>query len=83
VTTNTSKTVYVSGPAFPILGILGIVFITLKLTGVIDWAWLWVLAPFWIPFAIFFAILIIIAIVYGIWYLVTGRKDKKKRPVLR
>ena len=28
---------------------LGIVFIVLKLVGVIDWSWFWVLAPFWIP----------------------------------
>lgn len=32
--------------------VLGIVFIVLKLTHVIDWSWWWVLAPFWIPFAI-------------------------------
>jgi hypothetical protein len=25
--------------------VLGLIFITLKLLGVIDWAWLWVLAP--------------------------------------
>lgn len=30
-------------------GLLTIVFITLKLTGFIDWSWLWVLAPIWIP----------------------------------
>ena len=33
--------------------VLGLIFVTLKLTNVIDWPWLWVLAPFWIPFAIF------------------------------
>lgn len=27
--------------------ILGIIFITLKLCKVIDWSWLWVLAPLW------------------------------------
>lgn len=38
-----------------IWGLLGIVFITLKLLGVSQvagWAWLWVLAPFWIPTAV-------------------------------
>ena len=30
-------------------GLLTIVFITLKLTGYIDWSWWWVLAPMWIP----------------------------------
>ena len=29
--------------------ILLVVFIVLKLTGLIDWSWWWVLAPLWIP----------------------------------
>lgn len=43
--------------------ILGIAFIILKLCGVIQWSWLWVLAPFWIPFVLFI-ILLLIAIAY-------------------
>lgn len=49
-----SKTV-----SFPILGILGLIFVTLKLAeiGVVaTWSWWWVLSPFWIPFAIVAAI---------------------------
>lgn len=34
------------------LGVLTIVFITLKLTHTIDWSWWWVLSPFWIPLAL-------------------------------
>jgi hypothetical protein len=30
------------------VGLLTIVFITLKLTGYIDWSWWWVLSPLWI-----------------------------------
>lgn len=30
-------------------GVLTIVFIVLKLVGVINWSWLWVLSPIWIP----------------------------------
>jgi hypothetical protein len=30
------------------VGLLTIVFIVLKLTGVIAWSWWWVLAPVWI-----------------------------------
>lgn len=30
------------------MGPLGLLFIGLKLAGVITWSWLWVLAPFWI-----------------------------------
>ena len=40
--------------------VLGLIFVTLKLTNVIDWPWLWVLAPFWIPIAIFVAVLLIL-----------------------
>ena len=30
-------------------GLATIAFVVLKLCGVIDWAWGWVLAPLWIP----------------------------------
>ena len=30
-----------------VLGVLGVVFVTLKLVGVIDWSWWWVTVPFW------------------------------------
>jgi hypothetical protein len=33
--------------SFPVVGILGVVFVTLKLLGKITWSWLWVTAPFW------------------------------------
>ena len=35
------------GIGFP--GMLAILFIGLKLGGVIDWSWWWVLSPLWIP----------------------------------
>lgn len=31
-----------------VLGLLLVGFILLKVAGVIDWNWLWVLSPFWI-----------------------------------
>ena len=40
-------------------GVLGIVFIVLKLVGTISWSWWWVLSPFWIP-------LVLITVVFGI-----------------
>lgn len=43
-------------------GLLTIVFIVLKLVGVISWSWVWVLAPFWIPLALIFAFFIIAVI---------------------
>lgn len=39
-------------------GLLTIVFIVLKLLHVIEWSWLWVLAPLWI--SIIFVLIIII-----------------------
>lgn len=35
-----------------ICSVLGLIFVTLKLTGVIAWSWLWVLLPFWGPIAL-------------------------------
>lgn len=31
---------------------LTLIFITLKLTGYIDWTWVWVLSPIWIGFVL-------------------------------
>lgn len=44
-------------------GLLGVVFIVLKLTNVIAWNWWWVLAPFWGGLALILIILAIIALV--------------------
>ena len=41
-------------------GLLGIVFITLKLCGVIDWEWWLVLAPIWVPMAIALIVLLFV-----------------------
>lgn len=53
------------GPGF----MLFLVFLVLKLTGVISWSWWWVTAPLWIPFGIVLAILVVgvvIAIIAGV-----------------
>ena len=50
------------------LGLLAIVFITLKLTGYIAWSWWWVLSPLWLPLAVvlgIFAFIFIIAAIFG------------------
>lgn len=44
-------------------GLLAVAFIVLKLTGVINWSWLWVLAPIWIPTAIALTIIVTVLIV--------------------
>lgn len=44
-------------------GILFVVFLVLKLTGVIAWSWWWITSPLWIPLAIY-------AVILGAMYLV-------------
>ena len=41
------------------LALLGVLFIGLKLTHYIAWAWIWVLSPLWIPLAIQIAVVIL------------------------
>ena len=31
-----------------LLNVIGVVFVILKLCGVIKWSWIWVLCPFWV-----------------------------------
>lgn len=45
-------------------GLLTIVFIVLKLCGVIAWKWIWVLAPMWISIAVVFLVAILLFFVY-------------------
>lgn len=42
-------------------GVLFVVFLVLKLTGVIAWSWWWVTAPLWIPVLLLLAFLAIAA----------------------
>lgn len=53
-------------------GLLTILFIALKLTGVIDWSWFWVLSPILIPISIVVLVLIII----GMLTIITKMKKK-------
>lgn len=46
---KTQKTKHVGVSTF---SLLGLIFVTLKLTGYIDWSWFWVLLPFFAPLAI-------------------------------
>lgn len=47
------------------VGLLAIVFITLKLIGIITWSWLWVLSPLWIGLAIVLGFIVIAGIIGG------------------
>ena len=45
-----------------IVSVLTIVFIVLKLLGVIKWSWIWVLSPIWISAVIMVAVFSVIQI---------------------
>jgi uncharacterized protein (DUF983 family) len=45
-----------------------VVFIILKLVGLIAWSWWWVLSPLWIPIAIWLFLVLIVASVKALRY---------------
>ena len=47
-------------------GLLALIFITLKLVGLIDWPWLVVLAPIWGPLSFWLVVLVIVSILLAI-----------------
>lgn len=59
-----------------IAGLLGILFVALKLVGVIDWSWWWVTFPFWIG-----AVLFVIGVVYivVVAHLIERREYRARR----
>lgn len=55
------------------VGALGVVLVTLKILGAIDWSWWWVLLPFYSGIIILVVLIIALIIIHVIDYL------KKKR----
>ena len=45
------------------LPMITLILVILKLTGVIDWSWVWVTSPIWIPIAL---VLFILAVALGV-----------------
>lgn len=68
---NTTTVQRTGGVGFA--GLLGLLFIALKLTGVIAWSWLWVLSPLWIPLA-----LAIVGFIIAGLFMVIGHLLSKK-----
>ena len=61
---NNKATATASGIGF--FGLLGVAFIVLRLCGVINWPWVWVLAPIWGSFAIGL-IVFILFVIFVLW----------------
>ena len=47
-------------------GLLGVAFVVLKLTGVINWSWWWVTLPLWGGLALVLAILLVVIVVFAV-----------------
>jgi membrane-bound ClpP family serine protease len=52
----------ITSPGVSYTGVLGMIFVTLKLVGVIDWSWWWVTLPLWGPLAVLLVCLVVLAI---------------------
>ena len=51
-------------------GLLTILFIGLKLGGIINWSWWWVLSPIWLPIAVLLfiaALLFLVKVLLEVW----------------
>ena len=58
---------------------LTIMLWVLDLSGAVDIAWYWIIAPFWLPFAIVFPLAILLTILY---YIIPGIfSDKFQRDI--
>ena len=49
-----------------VIGLLGVLFVALKLTGQITWSWWWVTAPFWGGFVVLGVVVLVALLV--VWW---------------
>ena len=66
-----------SGGGIGVFGLLGVVFVTLKLTGVIAWSWWLVTLPFWGGFALLAGVGIIGLGVVAVRHLIRNRTMRR------
>lgn len=63
----------------PTADLLLVLFVALKLTGVIDWSWWWVLSPIWIMLGVAGLVFVAIYIYIAVKNIVKKRKKLKKK----
>ena len=56
-------------------GAVFLLFLGLKLGGVIDWSWWWITAPLWIPLAFLATLVLIVTLIM----LVSDRRKHRRR----
>ncbi len=73
---NKTQTTTRIGPGF--LSLLTLLFIGLKLTGHIDWSWLWVLSPMLIPLAVIAALTTLVGALTVVGHVLEERERRGK-----
>lgn len=58
---------------FEFAQVIGVVFITLKLVGVITWSWWWVVSPFWISWGL----VILIHLIFILIAVILAKHEKR------
>jgi hypothetical protein len=53
-------------PIAKFLGLLTILFVTLKVTKIISWSWWWIFSPLWTPIALIIIAAIVILIIFKV-----------------
>lgn len=55
-----------SSSGIGVFGLLGVLFVGLKLTGHITWSWFWVTAPFWGGLLFIIAVIVVVGIIVAV-----------------
>lgn len=50
-----------------VAGLLSILFVALKMNGVLDWGWFWVLSPIWGLFLLVALLIVVTIITVWLW----------------
>jgi len=77
--TRTDNYSFRTDEGISIVTLITVLFVILKLTGVISWHWIWVLAPLWSYMSLFVAIYVIFMALVAVYigYLLVTKIIKK------
>lgn len=70
-----------SSSGIGVIGLLGVLFVGLKLTHYIDWSWWWVLAPFWMGTALVLFILLCFILGWVCYQLYIIHRAKRQKSI--
>lgn len=71
-----------SSSGIGVLGLLGVAFVVLKLTGIINWSWWYVTMPFWGGIAIGISLIVLgglLTVIMGLVSLWSEKREKARR----